>query len=188
MRVKPSLICLFYRLWGDSGQHSLHYPDLHIQVWCCAVHSASGCVEAATPRCAVCSPAAWVEDICDTEDGLRQPQQGCTSDGLWRSLPSFFISILLSSQSCKIYLPSKQSNAFLCADQFKLKLKFKVMTLNLCYSSSCSIFRHAAWPSLLGSQKTTSIQNMTVFFAGSLSKYAASFMNRSSSSVFFFPT
>lgn len=74
------LICSFSRLWGYSSQHSLHDPDIHLQVWCCAVHPASGCAEAAAPRCAVCSPAAWVEDICHTEDGIRQPQQGCTSN------------------------------------------------------------------------------------------------------------
>lgn len=90
--VKPSLTCCVSRLWGDSGQHPLHDPDLHIQVWCCAVHSASGCVEAAAPCRAVCTPTAWVENICHTEDGLWQPQQGCTSNKLWCFLPSLYLS------------------------------------------------------------------------------------------------
>lgn len=92
MCVKPSLTCCFSRLWSDSGQHSLHDADLHIQVWCCAVHSASGCAEAAAPCRAVCPPTAWVEDICHTEDGLWQSQQGCASNKLRCFLPALYLS------------------------------------------------------------------------------------------------
>lgn len=70
------LLILTCRLWSDSSEHSLHDTDLHLQVWRCALHSASGGVEAAASCCAVCSPAAWVENICHTEDGIWKPQQG----------------------------------------------------------------------------------------------------------------
>lgn len=66
------------RLWGDSCQHSLHNPDLHIQVWRSTVHPAPRGAEAAAPRCAVCSPAARVEDISHSEDGFWKPKQGWT--------------------------------------------------------------------------------------------------------------
>lgn len=63
---------------GDCGQHSLHHPDLHLQVRCRAVHAAARCPEAAASCRAVCPPSARVEDVGHTEDGLWQPQQGYT--------------------------------------------------------------------------------------------------------------
>lgn len=71
-------------------------------MWRCAVHLAARCAEAAAAGCAICSPAARVEDSCYTEDGLRQPQQGLDKHTvLWlhqnKLLLSFFLSLTSSS-------------------------------------------------------------------------------------------
>lgn len=105
-------------------------------------------------------------------------------------LPPFFLSILLSSPNYRIYFWFVFLQNSVCQVPYFVqtspnspvlkwviisKSKFKVMTLNhvmcflqtYCYSSGCSVLMHETWPSLVGSQKTMSIQNLIVFFAGS---------------------
>lgn len=125
------LFILTCRLWSDSSQHSLHDTDLHLQVWRCALHSASGGVEAAASCCAVCSPAAWVENICHTEDGIWKPQQGtglCLSVSLCVSLSPWSSVFLCPGVSDSVFL-SLYFSVWVCVSLSLLLVLFLSLSL-----------------------------------------------------------
>lgn len=75
------LFSAFSRLWSDSCKYPIYQPDLHLQVWCCAVHSAPGSAETATSSSSVCATSSWVENLCSAAHGIWQPEQGALALG-----------------------------------------------------------------------------------------------------------
>lgn len=124
---------------GDSGQHSLHHSDLHLQVRCRAVHAAARRSQAAASRRAVCPPSTRVEDFGHTEDGLWQPQQGF----MHRLLKSMMMMILL------LLFPLQSSNV--C--QVDILLKKGVFISSAFFSNPTCMSEkpnHSQWPEFSG--------------------------------------